>query len=522
MKRQDSAVKAEIASQQPTALKWSSLQARMTVSYALTTLAAVLLIEILFVATIYTLLTYGSLADGSFVNNARQSAKLYALAAQALAGDRALDPRMTFAPGKPFSIALAKVYFPDHGMAPYTTTVHSGIQNTSFALLIAPDGRVLVSSFPSRYPTTGLATQMLPSRASLIKKALAGQPDSAIEGGTLNHVIGVTEPVWSCARQPLGAIYLQIPTLSNESAGLFQGFTLVVIVSGIFWLLVTLPVGGLFGMLTTRGLVRRLRRLASATTRFAAGEYTHRVQVSRRDEVGILEEQFNHMAAQLVESTTQQQVLAGQNARLAERTRIARDLHDSVKQQSFAVSMQLGAALALLEIKPEAARQHLEEAETLAYHVQQELTTLIQELRPVGLQDKGLAVALKDYVIMWSRQRAIEADLHIVDAQPLPLPVEEALWRVAQEALSNVARHSEATRVEIDLVYKQDEVILALEDNGHGFDTSTVGEAGVGLHSMRERMEALGGTVTLQSKVGEGTRIRACCSCTQAKNGMIP
>jgi NarL family two-component system sensor histidine kinase LiaS len=135
-----------------------------------------------------------------------------------------------------------------------------------------------------------------------------------------------------------------------------------------------------------------------------------RVQVSRRDEFGQLEEQFNRMAQQLVESTTQRQALAGQNARMAERDRIARDLHDSIKQQVFAVSMQLGAALSLLDQQRDVARQHLEQAESLAYEVQQELTMLIQELRPLALQDKELSVALEDFVKAWSHQQGIAFD----------------------------------------------------------------------------------------------------------------
>jgi NarL family two-component system sensor histidine kinase LiaS len=257
----------------------------------------------------------------------------------------------------------------------------------------------------------------------------------------------------------------------------------------------------------------------TATTRFADGDYTQRVQVSRKDEVGQLEEQFNRMAEQLVESITQRQALAGQNARMAERGRLARDLHDSVKQQIFAVSMQLGAALSLLDLKREAARQHLVEAENLAHQVQQELATLIQELRPLALQDKGLAAALQEYVTTWSRQQGIAADIHIADACVISLEAEEALWRVAQEALSNIARHSQATSVQISLTCEQGKALLSISDNGWGFD-ATGKAAGVGLHSMQERMQALGGTITVQSKIGEGTRILAQCLSSHIQPGV--
>jgi NarL family two-component system sensor histidine kinase LiaS len=173
--------------------------------------------------------------------------------------------------------------------------------------------------------------------------------------------------------------------------------------------------------------------------------------------------------------------------------------------------MQLGAGLALLEQKPEVARWHLVEAENLAYHVQQELALLIQELRPLALQDKELAVALQEYTATWSRQSGIAADLRVADVGVLPLPVEESLWRVVQEALSNVARHSHATSVRVSLARKQGKVTLAIVDNGQGFDMSTGHHSGVGLHSMQERMELLGGTVTVQSKPEEGTYILVEC-----------
>jgi serine phosphatase RsbU (regulator of sigma subunit) len=96
--------------------------------------------------------------------------------------------------------------------------------------------------------------------------------------------------------------------------------------TALFWIIVTAPIGALFGVLTTRGLVRRLHRLVSATAQFANGDYTQRVPVTRQDEIGQLESQFNQMAEQLVQSMAQRQALIEQNARLEERTRIEQEL----------------------------------------------------------------------------------------------------------------------------------------------------------------------------------------------------
>jgi NarL family two-component system sensor histidine kinase LiaS len=309
--------------------------------------------------------------------------------------------------------------------------------------------------------------------------------------------------------QTIGAIYIQVPEFPGGA--LLQGFASGWIISGVFWVLLMLPLGVLFGLVTTRGLVRRLRRLVAASTRFADGDLSQRVPVSRRDEVGQLEEQFNRMAEQLVTSIGQRQALAGENARLAERSRIARDLHDSVKQQVFAVTMQLGAALAQFEQDRDATRGHLREAEDLAYHAQRELASLIQELRPLALQDKPLAAALRDYVTAWSRQQGIAAALDLQDDAALPPAAEEALWRVAQEALANVARHSGARAVQVTLARDAGQARLVIADDGCGFDRADAGVAGVGLGSMEERMAALGGTVQIESQIGVGTRIVAQC-----------
>src|SRR5215207_881627 len=162
-----------------------------------------------------------------------------------------------------------------------------------------------------------------------------------------------------------------------------------------------------------------------------------------------------------------------------ERNRLARDLHDSVKQQVFAISMQLGAARALLQ-EGNPAHGPVTEAERLANQAGAELTTLILELRPPGLDRKTLATGLQEYVAKWSRQNRIVAEVNVNGTPSLSLPGEEALFRVAQEALANVARHSQASHVIVELAHQNDEVTLAIADNGTGFARSGL-EKGIGL-----------------------------------------
>lgn len=266
-------------------------------------------------------------------------------------------------------------------------------------------------------------------------------------------------------------------------------------------------IGTITGLAASRSPVARVKRLVAATTDFAAGNSAERVEVTRHDEIGQLESHFNLMARQLAESAAQQRLLVEQNARLAERARISRDLHDSVKQHLFAVALQVGVSLSQVDPADERTRNHLQEADTLISLAQQDLTAIIHQLRPTALRQKALPSALREYALDWSRQHEIALELRIEDAATIPQAVEEALWPVAVEALSNVARHSHATGVSVALEATPRRVALQIADNGRGFTVGETSSSGVGLHSMRERLEALGGEVTIQSDPGGGTRV---------------
>ena len=118
-------------------------------------------------------------------------------------------------------------------------------------------------------------------------------------------------------------------------------------------------------------------------------------------------------------------------------------------------------------------------------------------------------MALRECVADWSRQSHIPAEVRIRGERPLPLPLEQALYRVAQEALTNITRHSGANSVEVDLVWVDNQVSLVIADDGRGFQVNASDGKGVGLQSMRERVEALGGQLEVKSGSGSGTRIVA-------------
>ncbi|GHO81768.1 hypothetical protein KSD_95390 [Ktedonobacter sp. SOSP1-85] len=517
MKNKDPRVEQHDEKGKRTPGKWSGLSLRMTLSYIMISVSAVLLLELLAGLVVFWLRVYGPFDDQENLSKARRMAQFYAMAASIQGGGVQLNPHSTFLPGQPASLIGDQEQASDlwKDRVPSIEAASSDPQQVKFALLIGPTGRVLASSYPAHIPVATPLTHLPSPQSRLSADALAGRSGTMVEVTSQGRVRSAAATVWSRDRRPIGAIYVQFPPdIAVEHFLLrFLGgwFT-----SGLGLLVITVPIGLFFGMMTTRQLIQRLRHLVVATTRFADGEYSQRVALTSNDEVGQLELQFNWMAERLVESIAQGQALTQHTARLEERARIARDLHDSVKQHLFAVSMQIGAALSLPEHRHEQVHQYLKEIDMLAYQAQQDLTTLIQELRPSLLRNKGLGVALRDYLEMWSRQNAIRTEVQIAETGVRSQALEETLWRVAQEALANVARHSQASTVQIRLEDEQKQVMLSLVDNGCGFDPTKRERWGIGLDSMKERMEALGGTLTIHSEVGKGTRITVRCRNSQA------
>jgi signal transduction histidine kinase len=274
--------------------------------------------------------------------------------------------------------------------------------------------------------------------------------------------------------------------------------------SALYFLLLASVIGTLSGLLASRSIRRRLRRITAAAEAWSDGKLDVVIQDGRRDELGLLAQDLNGMASQVQRMLTTQQELAV----LEERHRLARDLHDSIKQQLFVVTMLVGAARADLSDHSGVERA-LADAEELAGRAQQELTSLIRALRPVALATKGLSVAIRELCAEWSHRTGIPVSIQMPDELPLSLSAEQELFRVVQEALHNVARHSGATAVEALGAVERNRLILSVTDNGRGFDPQQIaqdGKRGIGLSTMRERLERLHGRLSIVSS-GAGTRI---------------
>jgi signal transduction histidine kinase len=278
----------------------------------------------------------------------------------------------------------------------------------------------------------------------------------------------------------------------------------------------------------TRPLARRLRRVVQVCQAWLRGNLAQRISDRARDELGVLGEQLDLLAEHLEKDEQDLNELREYSTRLGdqvralavdeERERLARELHDGVKQHLFSLSMTASAVRAYIEpqdaLGPE-LQEMVQDLETTSKTVQRELTRLIENLRPGSLEEKGLAAALNDYTLLFGAREHILAYLDVQGNDALlPPPVAESLYRVAQEALHNVARHARATRVDIQLRCLPEQATLTLRDNGVGFDTSQA-HRGLGLGNMQDRMMAIGGRLALESKVGTGTRVRAQVGLTQ-------
>jgi two-component system, NarL family, sensor histidine kinase LiaS len=266
-----------------------------------------------------------------------------------------------------------------------------------------------------------------------------------------------------------------------------------------------LLVGTFFGFLTAHWLDNRLKQLLSATQAWSAGNFSIHIQDRSPDEIGQFGRHLNRMARDLERLVQTRQELAS----LEERNRLARDLHDSVKQHLTATAMQIGAAQSFLESDPEVVRRCLENAEALTEAAQLELTAIVRELRPTTLDEKDFSGALRSYVESWSRQSAIDTTLEFQKVRKIPDAIELSLYRVTQEALANINRHSLAKEVRIRADFTEKEVILIVQDNGRGFQPMEMKNKGFGLRNMCERLAAVHGHLTIESQPGCGTTIRA-------------
>jgi signal transduction histidine kinase len=195
---------------------------------------------------------------------------------------------------------------------------------------------------------------------------------------------------------------------------------------------------------------------------------------------------------------------------IEERNRLARDLHDSVTQTLFGVVLTAETASTLIDRDITAAKAHLEKLQAMSRDALQEMRSLIFELRSAELEADGLVATLRKHLDVVQRVRRTPIDLRVQGERRLPAEVEGELYRLTQEALNNAIKHSGAQHIAVELCITDVSVALTIRDDGRGFDPQApqVRSRRLGLTSMRERAEAIGGRVRVESQPGAGTTVR--------------
>ncbi|MFH8292394.1 GAF domain-containing sensor histidine kinase [Streptomyces sp. NPDC018059] len=192
-----------------------------------------------------------------------------------------------------------------------------------------------------------------------------------------------------------------------------------------------------------------------------------------------------------------------------ERSRLAHELHDAVSQKLFSLRLTAQAAAALVDRDPSRAKGELQQVAALAAEAADELRAAVVELRPAALDEDGLVATLRTHIQVLHRAHSAEVTFESNGVRALPASQEEAMLRVAQEALHNALRHSGAARVQVLLDKRGAGAVLRVADDGTGFDPKAIRRAGrhLGLVSMRDRASGVGGRLTVESVPGKGTTI---------------
>jgi signal transduction histidine kinase len=486
----------------------------MTFSYIWVAVASVLVLEILaygfLVLSVNTFVEYVQLTV-----MAQRPAAQYAQAVSLLSSGAPLHPHSASVVSQPDLLIRAfettqnaeSPTSQNLAVIPVITTRYPDTKAVPFVLLIAPNQQIIDSSYSARYPAGVRASQLVFDQNHLIENALHGTSGSQTSTTAGGRVASVAETIWG-NHHPIGAIYLEIP-LSTTGMPTLAHMSLLFLLSALLLLLLIAPFGGFFGMITTHPLVRRLHSLAEATMQFANGNYSQQLNVSKNDEVSQLEGVFNFMARQLTESIAQRELLAEQNARLAERTRISRELHDTISQDLFPLRLATEGLQGVLLSNTQAPvfQPYIEMLQEATTRMTREMRALLLELRPLQLEHLGLKAALEELAAAYHSRLGITVTATISSIQ-LSTKVEHALLRIIQEAFTNAVRHAYATAITLCLQPTLRDIECYVVDNGKGFtQTDTTVQRGLGLRLMKERVQELGGNFALSTAPGQGTEI---------------
>lgn len=279
-----------------------------------------------------------------------------------------------------------------------------------------------------------------------------------------------------------------------------------------------LLISGAFGYWSAQRIGRRLDTLHLSLKQVVNGNFEVRITEAGYHSFVPVYREFNELANQMEEKMRllqrmgEEQVLSvaasNEAAVLEERKRLARDLHDTVSQQLFAIHMCASSLPKLQQADHEQAMSALEQLIHMSHLAQKQLRHFIAQLRPMELEGRTLQEALDKWFPDYCRQNKIQGSLEWRLTDQLSEAKEHQLFLIVQEAMANVVKHAAASSCTLTLTDTERQIVLMLTDDGKGFKVNAVKPGSYGLYTMQERAQKLGGTADIVSKVGSGTRIK--------------
>jgi NarL family two-component system sensor histidine kinase LiaS len=388
----------------------------------------------------------------------------------------------------------------DKKIAIFSTKPVAFSREKSRLVVVSPSGLILGADDETEFPLgADLLSYIDEDEIVIVEEVLTGTQSSVVFSNASIQYASFAFPVMQNGELK-AVVFMRIvaPTVAEELDAALAGF----LPDLPIFLVTSVVVGFVFGSLLASSFTTRIQKLIEYTTRWGKGDFSKIEQVKEGDEISELSTALNEMVVQFEELIESKKMLAV----LEERNRFARDLHDSVKQEIFSISMNLGAIKTLIKTNPEKANEQLEITAELAKQARNELSALIYTLLPAQLENQDLEIALKDFVNVWEKNSGISV-VYRTHGRKMDIPseIEQTIFRITQEALSNIARHSKATATSVMLDYLPEFIRLQISDNGTGFDMENV-KKGLGLRSIAERVAENQGKLDVDSGNG-GTTI---------------
>jgi NarL family two-component system sensor histidine kinase LiaS len=305
------------------------------------------------------------------------------------------------------------------------------------------------------------------------------------------------------------ALYIALEYYQDELRNILFRFGLLALL---------LFVGLVIGYVATKRWQRKLDELHVAMLELSKGNFKSRMNIEPIDSFRYLFESFNVMASaveekvQLLQKLGEAEAMQDQQqteaAVMEERRRLARDLHDTVSQELFAIHMAASSLPKIMSRNPAASAGVMDQLIQMSHHAQKQMRGLISQLRPIELHDMSLEEALYKWFPEYCRANELQGQLEVVLQEGISEAIEHQLFLIIQEGMANIVKHASAKHIQLSLYEREHQYILQLEDNGQGFERSEIPSASHGLSTMRERAQKLGGSTEIFSKLGSGTRVR--------------